>query len=356
MHISSELLWRWTMGEVLRLRRHGREDLLIPFGLLETQTGQSRAEDYLTGLDRLHEVCQETSEKRFGWVVRYLMGRTQAFALDQPSRALQHLIGLHAELGETELRGGPLQKGIELELYRAYHKIDAPGFRTSIAQGLRDLWQFYEKDLGPHVETLDIWWRTAFWCGDAEMMEEGLSLPSSDKELQHSSWTYWSACLALLQGRPEQAIEALQRLLDDAQQRPRQELVWTLYSDVLLLRAHVQNRNRKAAQQGLSRLESRACHETDPMLHWELARARAELQQLLENWTEEAAAWARGVEVVEGLGMTRLTLEYALNWGAAANRADDRDSHRDAGNVVARHWERLRSRGDLESQRAEVFP
>jgi hypothetical protein len=352
--MSSARLMEWMHAESLRLHQRGHSWLAAELVRLQSYNTFPLLEEYLSGLDVLRSRCREVEELHWAHLLRYLRARTLAFPLDRPGDAMDDLVRLNAQVLQGSLRGGTLQWLCQLELLRAYHKMDAPGYRDPLVSGLRELWPLFAGDPGPRVELLDVFWRTGFWCGDASLMREGLQLACSEGELTQGTWPYWEARALLLDKQPAAALERLQELLSQVVADPVGDGIWEMYVAVELAHAQGVLGDLDGALLRLTELEERAELSQDPMLLWDLARVQGLLFRRRGAPREEMAAWQQGCDVLRGLGLDRLRAEFALNLGEAGRQAQDSSAVARAGQELRDVWPRLRSRGDLE-ERARSF-
>jgi hypothetical protein len=303
---------------------------------------------YVDGLRAVLAEAQRASLREFPAFLRYLVGRTLVFPLDRSKGALGEIAELCADLATGPLRGGILQALAEVELLRAFHKIDAPGWRDEIVAGTRSLFPRLADDDGPASELLDIFWRTGYWCGDAELMREGSRLAEGRAGLLRYSGPYWQARELALRGRHADASVLLRGMLEAGRELEDHGRSWRHYLEIELAAAEVAAGDVATAFARLARVRSEVGGLHDPMLLWDLERVDAAVARCRGEPREEVAAWRRGLAVIEELGTDRLAAEFALAMGEAALRAGDVAAEQEAGRRLAIVLPTLRSRTELE--------
>ena len=349
--MTSQRLMEWLRDRAAGIRDRGNDHLLGEWMGLESQQVSGRVEQYFLGVDELRRRARELGETEFAQFVTYLVGRSQAFALDRPEASLDPLVDVMGELRRAGAPRGILGTLCELELLRAYHKIDAPGFRDSLLPGLDDLWGRLRGDVVPRLELLDVWWRTGYWCRDDQVMVEGLRRASEEPAALVGSWPYWEARRLWLAGESEEAIPMLELLLHDLRKGQRPDALWRLYVEVELgLQEATLGRN-EAAGGRWTRVVGESKVHPDPMLHWNLARFGAAYHRALGDGAGELAAWRRGLEVIEQLGLNRLRCEFALSLAEAGREAGDEEAVAEGRAVLEEVLPGLRSQAELEPRR-----
>ncbi len=352
--MTSALLREEVERELLRLHLRGRSDVAREFLALDHGCGFPRLEGYLARCRELLRKARELSEEEFALLLRYLVGRTLAFPLDRPSEALADLVPLCAELAASARRGGVVHRLAELELLRAFHKIDAPGYRDSIVAGLRGLWPKLRDDLGPQTELLDVLWRTGYWCRDAEILREARRMAGEATKTLRFSASYWHARELALQRRHDEAVALLLGLLEAQDEVEDAGEGWRHYLTVELAANEAELGRPEEAGQRLDRVVAELGNGRDPMLLWELARARAGVARAERDDARELTSWLEALDVVEGLGTDRLAGEFAVAAAEAAARCGDRAALARARAVLDATLPTLRSAADLREQAARV--
>lgn len=339
----------WLEGESQRLARHGKSSLVAEFVRLQPLNRFPHLEQFLAGLQELHQRCEARGEAAFGYLTRYFIGRTLGFPLDRPGAAIDGLMPLQVELMQSSLRGGILHRLVELELYRAYHKRDAPGHLDVLRRGLEQLWESFAGDPGPRLEILDIFWRTGFWCRRPEIMYDGLRLAQEEARLIAVTWPFWHGRALHLQGELAEAIQVLEDILRRADEALADDL-WLHYVEVELASVEASLGQANLGRSRLEKIEAPVASSADPMLQWDFHRVRARLHELDGRWAEAVAAWTAAVRVVRHHGLLRLQAEFALALRAAARQAGRGEDVARAQTYVGEVWGQLRSRDDLEAE------
>jgi hypothetical protein len=345
--VTSARLRRHVELELLKLQAGGRRDLVQAFLALDHGADLPRLEAYLEGCRELARRAQEEDARELALVLRYFLGRTLAYPLDRPQEAAALLVELAAELSNGPRRGGVVQSLTELELLRAFHKLDAPGYRREIVAGARELWPRLGDDLGPQTELLDVLWRTGYWCRDAALMREAHRLGAGAARTLRFSAGYWRARELWLERRHEEAIELLEDLLEARHSLEEAGEMWRHYLSVELAANEAEAGRPAAALERLDRVATQLGRVRDPMLLWDLARARAAAARAGRDDAKETAAWSAALDVVEGLGTDRLAGEFALALAQAAARRGDGAALSRARAVLDVVLPRLRSAADL---------
>jgi hypothetical protein len=346
--MTSARLRRWVERELASLYVSGHAGLVRQFMSLDSDVDFPQLPRYVDGLRAVAAEAQRASLHEFAGFVRYLVGRTLVFPLDRPKDALGDLVELCAELASGALRGGVLQALAEVELLRAFHKIDAPGWKGEIVAGVRSLFPQFVDDDGPASELLDILWRTAWWCGDAELMREGARLAEGRAGLLRYNGPYWQARELALRGRLVEAAELLRGMLASGRELEEHGRSWRHYLEIELAAAESANGDVDGAGVRVARVRSELKDLRDPMLAWDLERVSAVVARGRGDAPAEVAAWRRALAVVEELGTDRLAAEFALGLGEAARRAGDETATRDARRRLADVLPQLKSRAELE--------
>ena len=346
--MTSARLRRWVERELASLYVGGHAGLVRQFMSLDSDVDFPQLPRYVDGLRAVAAEAQRLGLREFAAFLRYLAGRTLVFPLDRPKDALGDLAELCAELASGPIRGGVLQALAEVELLRAYHKIDAPGWREEIVAGVRSLFPQFVDDDGPASELLDILWRTGFWCGDAGLMREGARLAEGRAGLLRYNGPYWRARELALLGRHREAAELLRGMLASGRELDEHGRSWRYYLEIELAAAEAATGDVEGAAARVSRVRSELGDLRDPMLAWDLERGSAAIERARGDAPAEIAAWRRGLAVLAELGTDRLAAEYALAMGEAAQRAGDEEAIAAARLTLAVVLPRLRSRADLE--------
>lgn len=306
--------------ELPRLHARGEGLLVEAFLALDHGGESARIERYVEECRRLARDAAARGAEWLAAVLRYFAARSEAFTLDRPASAFPALVDLLAELESGARRGGMLSALVELELLRACHKIDAPGFRSTLVAGLRALWPRVQGDLGPCAELLDVMWRTGWWCRDAGLMAEARRLATSQPRTLRFSAGYWQArerSLAAPAGAAE-AVALLDGLLADAAELEQAGAAWRHYLEVELARNEAEVGRLGPAEERLARVASEWSPGPDPMLRWDHAIASAAVARARGAVHDELAAWTTALDVVAGLGTDRLEAEFALALGRLA--------------------------------------
>jgi len=337
--------------ELPRLAARGERELVDAFLALDHGAELARLESYVDGCRALAKRAEERGATWLSAVARYLAVRALAFPLDRPGEALPEVVPLLAELESGAQRGSLLAALVELELLRACHKIDAPGWREPLVAGVRALWPRLRGDLGPCTELLDVGWRTGWWCRDAELMRATRRLAESLPQSLRFSAGYWHARERALEGAPADAVALLEGLVADRVEMEGAGPAWRHYLEVELARNYVACGSLDAARALLDRVRAQRSPVRDPMLWWDLAIADAALAAAAGDAAGEVAAWSAALDAVAGLGTERLEAEFALALARAATRAGGRP---DAFARARERWRALlptlRSRADLEAE------
>jgi len=337
--------------ELPRLHARGERELVDAFLALDHGAELARLEGYVDGCRALAKRAGERHAPWLAAVARYLAGRALAFPLDRPGDALPDVVALLAELEAGPQRGTLLSTLVELELLRAFHKIDAPGFREPLVAGVRALWPRLRGDLGPCTELLDVGWRTGWWCRDAAQMRATRRLAEALPQALRFSAGYWHARERALEGAPQDAVALLEGLLADRAEMEGAGPAWRHYLEVELARNEVACGTLDAARARLDRVRAQRSPVRDPMLWWDVAIADSALAAASGDVAGEVAAWSNALDAVARLGTERLEAEFALALADAATRAGGRP---DAFARAQERWRAvlptLRSRGDLEAK------
>jgi hypothetical protein len=346
--MTSARLRRWVERELASLYVSGHAGLVRQFMALDSDVDFPQLLRYVDGLRAVAAEAQRASLREFSALVRYLVGRTLAFPLDRPKDAVGDLAELCAELASGPIRGGVLQALAEVELLRAFHKIDAPGWRREIVEGVRSLFPQFADDDGPASELLDILSRTAWWCGDAGLMREGARLTEGRAGLLRYNGPYWQARELALRGRPREAIDLLLGILASTREVEEHGRSWRHYLEVELAAAEAAAGDAAGASALVTRIRTDAGDVRDPMLAWDLERVEAAVARARDDAPAEVAAWRRALAVIEELGTDRLAAEFALALGEAALRAGDREATEEARRRLGAVLPQLKSRAELE--------
>jgi hypothetical protein len=345
--VTSDRLRRWAERELAALFVAGHRERVRAFLALDGDVDFSRLPHYVDALRRMAADASRASLHPFDEFLRYLAARTLAFPLDRPKAALPDLVQLCAELATGPWRGSILHSLADLELLRAFHKIDAPGWRTEIVAGVRSLFPKVAEDAGPASELLDVLWRTGYWCGDADLMREGTRLADGRTRLLQYTGSYWQARELGLRGARREAAALLRGMLEARAQLEEHGRSWCHYVEVELAsqEAAIGEAEGAAARLAAVRRESGEVH--DPMLAWDLERAAADVARVRGDAAAGVAAWRRALAVVGELGTDRLAAEFALALGEAAQRAGDRAALDEARGRLDRILPELRSAAEL---------
>jgi hypothetical protein len=346
--MTSARLRRWVERELASLHVGGHAALVRRFMALEGDVDFPQLPRYVDGLRAVLADAQRAALREFSCFLHYLVGRTLTFPLDQPKAALGELAELCADLATGPLRGGILQALAEVELLRAFHKIDAPGWRPEIVAGVRSLFPRLADDDGPASELLDIFWRTGFWCGDAELMREGSRLAEGRAGLLRFSGPYWQARESALRGRHDEACALLRGMLDAGSDLEAHGPSWRHYIEVELAEAELKIGAVEGAAVRLANARTAIAELRDPMLLWDLERVDASIARGRGDARGEIAAWRRAFAVIDELGTDRLAAEFALGMGEAATRCGDGEALQEARRRLGAVLPQLRSRAELE--------
>ena len=352
--MTSERLRRWAERELAVLFAAGHRDRVRAFLALDGDADFQRLPHYVDALRRMAADAGRAGLHPFEEFLRYLAARTLAFPLDRPKTALPELVQLCAELATGPARGSILHGLADLELLRAFHKVDAPGWRAEIVAGVRALFPKLADDAGPASELLDVFWRTGYWCRDADLMREGTRLADGRTRLLQYTGSYWQARELGLRGAPREAAALLRGMLDAPTQLEEHGRTWRHYVDVELAAQEAAFGETDGAAKRLAgvRRESGALH--DPMLAWDLERAAADVTRARGDAPSEVAAWRRGLAVLAELGTDRLSAEFALALGEAAQRAGDAAALDEARGRLERLLPELRSAAELAPRAARL--
>ncbi len=353
--MTSATLREQLERELPRLHLLGERELVEAFLELDHGGDFARLESYLEGCRRVARQAQERGASWLAAVLRYFIGRTLAFPLDRPQEALPIVIELLAELQAGSQRGSTLAALVELELLRACHKIDAPGYRTALVAGGRALWPRLREDLGPCTELLDVLWRTGWWCRDVALMKETRRLAEALPRALRFSSCYWHARERGLEGAPEDAVALLEGLLADRSELDSAGDSWRHYLEVELARHEAWCGASASASKRLEGVRAELGPVRDPMLCWELASAEAAIARAGGDARRELAAWSAALAAVSGLGTERLEAEFALELGTLAAATGEHDALALARERLAERLPGLLSKADLEA-RARAVP
>lgn len=340
--------------ELPRLAARGERGLVEAFLGLDHGAAIGRLERYVEECRKLARNAAKRDARWLATLLDYLVGRTLAFPLDRPRDALPGLVELLAELELGPERGGLLPALVELEVWRACHKIDAPGHLAQLVPGLRALWPRLRGDVGPCAELLDVVWRTGWWCRDRAVMAEARALARELPATLRFSSGYWLARERMLEGAAEEASGLLEAALADREEMQAAGESWQLYLEVEAGRAAARAGDAAAARARLAAVRARLPRARDPMLWWELASGEAEACAAARDTQGEAAAWQAALDVVEGLGTERLEAEFALALARAADAAGDREAFARARALLSERLPRLASRADLEREARRI--
>jgi hypothetical protein len=324
--VTSERLRLLLERELSRLHAHGERRLVEEFLALDHGAEIPRLPRYVEECRRVARLAEERTAHWIGSVLRYLAARAEAFALDRPGAAFQPLVTLLVELESGAERRQTLAQLVELELWRAAHKIDAPGYRESIEAGLVALWPRLVGDLGPRTELLDVLWRTGYWCRDAAMMARTRALAAEEPRALRFTAGYWRARERALEAGPgaalrerqegaREAAELLVELIAEESARQGNGSAFADYVQVELARNEAESGDPAviaAAAARLARVAAGWSEVPDPMLRWDHAVARAAVARARGDAAEEFRSWQAALRAVEGLGTARLEAEFAL--------------------------------------------
>ncbi len=355
--MTSERLRRLLERELPRLHIAGQRGLVERFVTLEHGCEFERMESYVESCRELLPAARAAGAEWLAAVLRYLVGRTLAYPLDRPKAALPDLVELVAELAAGSQRGGILAALAELELLRAFHKIDAPGYRETLIAGIGTLWPRLSEDVGPCTELLDIHWRTGFWCRDPALMRAARRLAERQPKILRFSASYWHARELALEGKHADAVALLGGLLEDDRELRASGDHWRLYLAVELAHEEASLGSAESAAAAERRLDAvmvELGRVRDPMLLWDVARARAATARARSDVASEVAALAAGLDVVAGLGTDRVEASLAVALGEVACIAGDPVAFARARDVVRAVLPQLRSSADLEARARQV--
>lgn len=317
--------------ELPRLHLRGDGELVQEFLALDHGGEFPHLPRYVEECRRVARVARDRGAEWLAAVLRYFAARTEAFALDRPGAAFPRLAELLAELATGPERRGTLAALVELELWRAAHKIDAPGFRAPLAAGLLALWPRLAGDLGPRTELLDVLWRTGYWCRDPALMAQARGLAAEEPRALRFSAGYWQARERTLAPGPQatraqrqaaarEAAALLAGLLEDETELDRHG-GFGAYLEVELARNEADGGEPAAVAAAAARLARVAAGFSsvpDPMLHWDHALATAAVARARGDAAAEFAAQEAALAAVAGLGTDRLEAEFALTVATAA--------------------------------------
>jgi len=352
--VTSERLRRWAERELTALFAAGRRERVRAFLALDGEADFQRLPHYVDALRRMAADAGRAGLHPFQELLRYLAARTLTFPLDRPKAALPELAQLCADLATGPSRGSILHALADLELLRSFHKIDAPGWRAEIVAGVRTLFPKVAEDVGPASELLDVLWRTGYWCRDAELMREGTRLADGRTRLLQYTGCYWQARELSLRGDAREAAALLRGMLEARAELEEHGRSWRHYVAVELAAQEAALGESGSATKRLAEVRRDSGELHDPMLAWDLARAEADVARSRGDAPAEVAAWQRGLAVLEELGTDRLSAEFALALGEAAQRAGDAAGLDEARRRVERLLPELRSAAELAPRAARL--
>jgi hypothetical protein len=352
--MTSARLREHVERELARLVALGRRDLALAFLALDHADEIPRLDGYLAACRELERRARDEGADELALLLRYFVGRTLAYPLDRPKEALPPLVDLVAELAAGPRRGGLLQRLAELELLRAWHKVDAPGHRDAIFAGAKALWPRLGDDLGPQTELLDVVSRTGWWCRDPELMREARRLAVGAAGALRFSASFWQARELALDGRPAEAAALLRGLLESKSELEAAGESWRHYLEVELAAIEAGLGEAAGAAARLDRVVAGIGSTRDPMLLWDVARARAAVARAKGDESGQLAAWSDALAVVDGLGTDRLECEFALELAAVATRRGDGAALAKARARLDATLPTLRSAADLRAAAAKI--
>ena len=352
--MTSERLRRWVERELAALYVAGHRERVRAFLALDGDADFQRLPHYVDALRRLAADAARDGLHPFHEFLRYLAARTLAFPLDRPKAALPELAQLCADLATGPARGSILHALADLELLRAFHKIDAPGWRSEIVAGVRALFPKVAEDAGPASELLDVLWRTGYWCRDPDLMREGTRLAGGRTRLLQYTGSYWQAREFGLRGGARDAAALLRGMLDAPAQLEEHGRSWRHYVAVELATQQMALGEVDGAAALLAGVRRESGELHDPMLAWDLERAEAAVARGRGDAAAEVAAWRRALDVLEELGTDRLSAEFALALGEAARRAGDGAALDEARGRLERLLPELRSAPELAPEAARL--